>query len=106
VMVELYDVLGPTLWRIASYVERGVVGDPWLFSRRAERSFFGLPDTFQRWSECVYCLRPAEVIDHMIPRCQGGTNDSVNLAPSCWNCNSTKSGRTPLQWFADLGLPA
>jgi hypothetical protein len=36
-------------------------------------------------------------IDHIIPRCAGGTNDTDNLALSCLHCNS-------LKWAATQGL--
>ena len=34
------------------------------------------------------------VVDHVIPVCQGGTNDIENLITSCFSCNSGKGGRT------------
>ena len=45
---------------------------------------------------CRYCgRRSPEVVlevDHIVPVCQGGTDDPMNLATSCWECNSGKSG--------------
>jgi 5-methylcytosine-specific restriction endonuclease McrA len=45
---------------------------------------------------CRYCGRtsPAVVleIDHIVPICEGGTDDPINLAASCWECNHGKSG--------------
>lgn len=45
---------------------------------------------------CRYCGRqsPAVVleVDHIIPLCEGGSDDSVNLTSSCWDCNRGKSG--------------
>jgi len=44
---------------------------------------------------CKYCGRktPEVVleIDHVVPQCDGGTDDSINLVTSCWECNSGKS---------------
>lgn len=45
---------------------------------------------------CRYCgAHPPDTvleIDHVIPRCKGGTDDMGNLATACWNCNRGKSG--------------
>ena len=50
---------------------------------------------------CRYCGRQSDVvvlvIDHVIPVCQGGTNDPENLITACDECNSGKGGRTPTQ---------
>lgn len=48
---------------------------------------------------CAYCGAPdAKHIDHVIPRCQGGTDDLANLARACARCNARKGPRTPEQW--------
>ncbi len=45
---------------------------------------------------CRYCGRtsPAVVleVDHIVPVCEGGSDDLMNLAASCWECNRGKSG--------------
>lgn len=45
---------------------------------------------------CRYCgRRSPEVVlevDHIVPVCEGGSDDAMNLATSCWECNSGKSG--------------
>ena len=46
---------------------------------------------------CQYCGAPAEHVDHVIPRCQGGRDEIDNLVAACAKCNLTKSGRTPEQ---------
>lgn len=56
---------------------------------------------------CVYCLKAIPscdvTIDHIVPRGVGGTNDAVNQAPSCGDCNNEKSNRilgaTELRFF-------
>jgi len=55
-------------------------------------------EVFKRDSfSCVYCGKsPPNVIlevDHIIPKSQGGTNDIINLATSCFDCNRGKSDR-------------
>ena len=48
---------------------------------------------------CRYCGQktPNVVleVDHVVPVCDDGTNDELNLVTSCWSCNRGKSG-TPL----------
>ena len=46
---------------------------------------------------CQYCERPAEHVDHIIPRCQGGGDGMDNLVAACASCNLSKGGRTPEQ---------
>lgn len=45
---------------------------------------------------CRYCGRKTpEVVlevDHVVPVCDGGTNDEMNLVTACWECNSGKAG--------------
>jgi len=45
---------------------------------------------------CRYCGRktPDVVLeaDHIVPVCEGGSDDPINLATSCWECNRGKAG--------------
>jgi hypothetical protein len=47
---------------------------------------------------CRYCGSQSDTVklhvDHIIPVCQGGTNDEANLITSCEACNLGKSGKT------------
>jgi hypothetical protein len=51
---------------------------------------------------CQYCGRkPPEIIleiDHIEPRCHGGTNETINLVSACFDCNRGKAGK-PLGHF-------
>lgn len=49
---------------------------------------------------CQYCSRPAENVDHVVPRSQGGEHAWENVVASCRRCNTKKGGRTP----AEAGL--
>ena len=47
---------------------------------------------------CCYCERGVEdgvklTLDHVVPRCCGGSNDSDNLVTSCHSCNSRRRNR-------------
>lgn len=50
---------------------------------------------------CKYCGRQSDVvplqIDHVLPVCQGGTNDPENLVTACADCNAGKSGKRIIQ---------
>jgi len=58
-------------------------------------------DVFKRDNfQCRYCgRRSPEVVlevDHVVPFCEGGDDDPINLTTSCWECNSGKAG-VPLE---------
>lgn len=44
---------------------------------------------------CRYCGKKSPdvilEVDHIVPRAEGGSDDTINLATSCWACNSGKS---------------
>jgi len=50
---------------------------------------------------CQYCGKQFSTqeltIDHVIPKCQGGTNKWENLVCCCVKCNRGKGGRTPAE---------
>ncbi|MEY4387196.1 MAG: hypothetical protein RLY20_2479, partial [Verrucomicrobiota bacterium] len=45
---------------------------------------------------CKYCGRKSpEVVlecDHIVPLCEGGSSDPINLTTACWDCNRGKGG--------------
>ena len=52
--------------------------------------------------KCFYCniellpfgnKKTSFTIDHIIPLCNGGTNELINLVPSCLSCNCRKKDR-------------
>ncbi len=50
--------------------------------------------------ECQYCGRPAENVDHVVPKSRGGSHTWDNVVAACRPCNSRKENRSP----ADVGL--
>jgi hypothetical protein len=46
---------------------------------------------------CQYCGRKSPDVvleaDHIVPLCEGGGDDVVNLRTSCWDCNRGKAGQ-------------
>lgn len=57
----------------------------WRKVRQAVFAFYG--------PRCVYCGAPAEHVDHVIPRTDGGTDRFDNLRPACEHCNLAKGAR-------------
>jgi len=52
---------------------------------------------------CHYCGKEMHPIrgfhvDHVIPRCKGGTDDLSNLVASCPTCNMSKGGSVSSRW--------
>jgi len=50
--------------------------------------------------ECQYCGRPADNVDHIVPRSRGGRHTWDNVVAACRPCNSRKENRSP----AEVGL--
>lgn len=51
--------------------------------------------------KCRYCgcdLANGATIDHIVPRCQGGSGDPRNVGLSCRQCNSSK-GQDSIEEF-------
>ena len=44
---------------------------------------------------CQYCGRPAENVDHVVPRSRGGPHVWENVVAACERCNAHKKDRTP-----------
>ena len=78
-------------------------GGKWI--RPERRLAIHLRDDFT----CAYCGRhlkndrPGDVtLDHLVPRCYGGKNDSGNLVTACKRCNSSRQEK-PWQDYATGG---
>jgi hypothetical protein len=53
---------------------------------------------------CCYCgAEPPLSADHLLPRKRGGTESGDNLVWACTSCNSRKSGKDLLVWYAQRG---
>tara|TARA_Y100001968_G_scaffold322578_1_gene358895 strand:- start:4404 stop:4814 length:411 start_codon:yes stop_codon:yes gene_type:complete len=48
---------------------------------------------------CIYCGRPSESIDHIIPRSRGGLSLTENCVPACLGCNGSKSDTEAFNWY-------
>lgn len=52
-------------------------------------------------SACVYCGRPSDHLDHLVPWSRGGRTVLSNCRPACTPCGSAKSDRDPREWLGD-----
>lgn len=52
-------------------------------------------------SNCVYCGKPANAVDHIIPKSKGGQDTDWNLVPSCKSCNSSKKDKSLAEFLND-----
>jgi 5-methylcytosine-specific restriction endonuclease McrA len=83
---ESIEMLSPSVIRLNRFVRVP-------FSRRVplNRKAVFIRDTHR----CQYCGKPAENLDHVVPKSQGGGHTWENVVASCRRCNSRKGGRTP-----------
>lgn len=50
---------------------------------------------------CVYCGKPANAVDHLIPKSKGGPDKNWNLVPCCKSCNSEKKDKDLADFLND-----
>ena len=49
---------------------------------------------------CAYCrCNRATTVDHLRPKCKGGSSLRSNLIPACRSCNADKGSESWLVWF-------
>ena len=48
---------------------------------------------------CIYCGKPSESIDHVVPRAKGGLSVTENCVPACLSCNGQKSDSDVFEWY-------
>lgn len=49
---------------------------------------------------CCYCRsNRATTLDHIKPKCKGGSSLRSNLLPACQSCNHAKGSQHWLEWF-------
>ena len=48
---------------------------------------------------CIYCGKPSESIDHILPRSKGGLSNTENCVPACLSCNGDKSNDEAFHWY-------
>jgi hypothetical protein len=48
---------------------------------------------------CIYCGKPSESIDHLLPQSRGGLSVTENCVPACLACNGLKSDADAFEWY-------
>ena len=48
---------------------------------------------------CIYCGKPSESIDHILPLSRGGLSVTENCVPACLSCNGHKSDTEAFDWY-------
>lgn len=93
VKAKLWDVCDAGGYMVCS------IRDAWAFANDDTWSRAHYPAVYVRdGNACRYCgSSEVPTVDHVIPRCQGGSDELHNLVVACRGCNSKKSGRTPEQ---------
>ena len=72
-----------------------------LIPNRETRAKFRLKifDAFEH--KCAYCHRPAQSLDHVVPRHRGGQTIVENLVPACLRCNGSKGATEWTLWYRE-----
>lgn len=94
-LIELRSglIVLPDFVESQQYTDRyyGMRKDEWYSLKRK---------VFERDSHrCLYCGAPAQHVDHLIARVEGGTNDLWNLVSSCAFCNQSKNASPWMNWY-------
>jgi len=57
---------------------------------------------FEEWDHrCAYCDKPADTLDHVVPKSKGGMTVKSNLITACRICNGSKSDKPYKEWYRD-----
>ena len=92
----LYEVLLPA--NVPCVIEKlsssqGETQDDWFTDPKKRLQLYER----DKWI-CQFCgdkvTESNVTLDHLVPRCNGGTNQKDNLRTACLTCNSIKSGKT------------
>ncbi|MBA3431469.1 MAG: HNH endonuclease [Actinobacteria bacterium] len=88
---ETLEIIAPSVIRLNYFVKV-----PYRARTSLSRRAVFVRDDFK----CQYCGRPAENVDHVIPKSKGGTHNWDNVVAACRSCNARKENRAP----ANVGM--
>lgn len=75
----------PYVIRLTYYVHRKLSVKPAKYSKATVLARDG--------HKCAYCSRPANTVDHIVPRKHGGANTYENCVAACLRCNGKKADK-------------
>lgn len=101
-----YYPRGPTYRKCedCSYIANQVVYKSLVRYKVTNKTVAEVTKKYIHASACEYCARPFTEsnpiwFDHIIPRCQGGSNEADNIALSCKQCNLCKAALSKTEWI-------
>ena len=72
------------------------------FSKASAQKKFRQQIRYSWGGICAYCREErATTVDHIKPKCKGGSSFRSNLIPCCVDCNHSKGSRDWRQWFSE-----
>ncbi|MCI9887436.1 HNH endonuclease [Micrococcales bacterium 31B] len=77
----------------------------WIYQRTGQAPYSKDALKLRDRGVCAYCGCRANTVDHVVPRCQGGTTNWLNVVLACEPCNAFKAGRTPEEAGMTLRRP-
>jgi len=84
----------PRVLRLVRYVKMA-----WRYRRTGRIVFSREGVKVRDGYRCVYCGKPGDTIDHVVPQSRGGATSWTNCVTACRRCNQRKADRS----LAELG---
>jgi 5-methylcytosine-specific restriction endonuclease McrA len=89
--VEVYPLEG-------GYIGHAIEGSELIPKKTSKNRF--RKQIFEEWDHrCAYCDKPADTLDHVIPKSKGGMTVKSNLIAACRICNGSKSDKHYKEWY-------
>ena len=71
------------------------------FSKASAKGKFKQQIRYSWGGMCAYCRdKRANTVDHIKPKCKGGSSFRSNLIPCCVDCNHSKGSENWLEWYS------
>lgn len=85
------------------------IKNKWIGQKVSRETLIAVSKKFVNSNLCCYCNRSftennPKSLDHIIPVCNGGTNDAENINISCLECNYCKKDLPLSNWVNLCGL--
>ncbi len=80
-----FNIEIPYVIKLTYYVHKKASAKPAKYSKATVLARDG--------HKCAYCAKPANTVDHIIPKKHGGDNSYENCVAACSRCNSKKADK-------------